>query len=95
MNNDARKAPWGLGGEMIDIGNCIAAYQPKGAASLAESYQNLAAPGWDATDGWTFSGAMLNYPSNEWRCAYCHQVNTAAMLFCGQHENYGCGAPRP
>jgi len=87
MSNDARNTPW-LGGGTINIGNCVAAYQPP-------SYQNLAAHEWNATDGWTFSGAVLNYPSNEWRCAYCHQVNTAAMLFCGQHENYGCGAPRP
>lgn len=43
---------------------CVAAYQPKGAASLAASYTNLANPGtydaapgvaptWDAVGGWT------------------------------------------
>lgn len=47
---------------------CIAAYQPKGAASLAASYVNLAnpgtndaapgvAPGWTAADGWVCSGS--------------------------------------
>lgn len=44
-------------------------FQPKGAASLADSYVNLAnpgtnnatpivAPGWDATSGWIFSGSQ-------------------------------------
>jgi len=52
-------APWWAG--------AIAAYQPKGAASLAASYTNLANPGtynaalgvaptWDALTGWTFNG---------------------------------------
>jgi hypothetical protein len=46
----------------------IAAYQPKGAASLAASYVNLANPGvnnaapgvaptWDAATGWIFNGS--------------------------------------
>ena len=46
---------------------CVAAYQPKGAASLAASYINLANPGtynaalgiapdWDDTNGWKFNG---------------------------------------
>lgn len=46
---------------------CVAAYQPKGAASLAASYVNLANPGtydaapgtaptFDASTGWTFNG---------------------------------------
>ena len=45
----------------------LAAYQPKGAASLAASYTNLVTPGtydtttataptWDATNGWKFNG---------------------------------------
>jgi len=47
---------------------CVAAYQPKGAASLAASYINLANPGtnnaapgtapdWDSTNGWKFNGS--------------------------------------
>jgi hypothetical protein len=59
--------PWYLSGG-IDPANCIAAYQPKGAADLAASYLNLAgssaynaaagnAPDWDATNGWKFNGS--------------------------------------
>lgn len=47
---------------------CLLAYQPKGAASLAASYSNLANPGtndaapgtapdFDASTGWTFNGS--------------------------------------
>lgn len=48
---------------------CLAAYQPKGAASLVLSYQNLARPGindatpaaappdWDSSAGWIFNGS--------------------------------------
>ena len=55
---------WEAGGTI----SCIAAYQPKGAASLAESYLNLENPGtYDASPivaptfntatGWTFNGS--------------------------------------
>lgn len=48
---------------------CVAAYQPKGAASYAASLVNLANPGtydategvaptWDAATGWTFNGTQ-------------------------------------
>jgi len=58
---------WYLAGG-ISSSNCIAAYRPKGAASLAASYSNIANPGtydaalgtaptWDATDGWIFDGS--------------------------------------
>jgi hypothetical protein len=58
--------PWWLSGG-IAAANCIAAYQPKGAADLAASYINLANPGtynaapgvaptWDAVNGWIFPG---------------------------------------
>ncbi len=58
---------WWLSGG-IAAANCIAAYQPKGAVSLAASYSNLASPGtydctvgnepaWDATNGWKFDGS--------------------------------------
>ena len=65
---------WWLSGG-IAAANCIAAYQPKGAASLAASYVNLtgnasynlteisSSPAWDATDGWQFlesGGKYLN-----------------------------------
>lgn len=55
---------WQAGG----ASGCVAAYQPKGAASLAASYVNLANPGtynaapgvaptWDVANGWTGDGA--------------------------------------
>jgi len=57
--------PWYLSGG-IAAANCIAAYQPKGAASYAASKVNLANPGtfdategvaptWDTGVGWTFN----------------------------------------
>lgn len=62
---DAQVDWWLQGG--VPAANCIAAYQPKGAASLAASYVNLANPGtydaapgvaptFDAATGWTFNG---------------------------------------
>lgn len=58
---------WWLAGG-IAAANCIAAYQPKGAADYAASLVNLANPGtynafagadptWGATDGWIGAGA--------------------------------------
>jgi hypothetical protein len=60
-------AAWWLSGG-IAAGNCIAAYQPKGAADLATSYVNLANPGtydastgvaptFNSATGWTFDGS--------------------------------------
>lgn len=57
---------WFLAGG-VNAANCIAAYAPKGAASLAASYTNLANPGtydatttsaptWSAANGWMFDG---------------------------------------
>ena len=66
--------PWYLSGG-IPAANCIAAYQPIGAASLALSYVNLANPGtYDATaptaapdhstaEGWIFDSASSEYLS--------------------------------
>jgi len=62
---------WYLSGD-IPAANCIAAYQPKGAASLALSYINLANPGtynaapgtaptWDAVNGWMFVATSSQY----------------------------------
>jgi hypothetical protein len=59
---------WWLAGG-IDPAVVVAAYQPKGAASLAASYVNLANPGtndaapgvaptFDAATGWTFNGTQ-------------------------------------
>lgn len=62
----AAAVPWWLAGG-VEAANAIAVYQPKGAASLAASYSNLANPGtydaapgvaptWASATGWTFSG---------------------------------------
>jgi hypothetical protein len=59
--------PWWLAGG-IPRTTCLAAYQPKGASSLAGSYTNLATPGinnaapgvaptWDVVNGWKFNGS--------------------------------------
>jgi hypothetical protein len=60
--------PWWLAGG-VSPANVVAAYQPKGAASLAASYINLAnpgafdavpvaVPGWSAAAGWIFTSAQ-------------------------------------
>ncbi len=66
-NSQAKKAGgWWLAGG-IEPDDCIAAYQPKGAASYAASLDNLtgnatydaaagSAPDWDSTNGWKFNG---------------------------------------
>ncbi len=62
---------WWLSGS-VAAANCIAAYAPKGAASQAASYTNLANPGtnnaapgtapmWDATSGWKFLTASAQF----------------------------------
>lgn len=62
---------WWLSGGIASA-NCIAAYQPKGADDLADSYINVANPGtydaapgtaptWDATNGWKFDAASSQY----------------------------------
>lgn len=59
---------WWLSGG-INPANCVAAYQPKGAVSLAASYINLvnsethtiivgSAPTWDYTNGWKFTNTQ-------------------------------------
>ena len=57
----------GAGNYWDGLSNVWAAYQPKGAASLAASYTDLSgngndagvgvAPTWDATNGWKFNGS--------------------------------------
>src|SRR5574338_141498 len=58
----AATAPWWLSGG-VSPPDVVAAYQPKGAANLAESYINLAnpgtynaspavSPGWSSLTGW-------------------------------------------
>jgi len=61
--------PWWLAGG-VAAANCVAAYQPKGAASYAASKINLANPGtydategvapsWDVATGWAFNGSTM------------------------------------
>jgi hypothetical protein len=73
--------PWYLAGGVAKA-NCIAAYQPKGAASLAASYVNRVTPGtqdaapgvaptFNAATGWTFNGTTQYLttglnPGNAW-----------------------------
>lgn len=64
--------PWYLAGG-VPLANCVAAYQPKGAANLAASYINLANPGtydctapvaaptFNASTGWSFASASSQY----------------------------------
>jgi len=68
ISTGAVVTPWWLSGG-IPAANCIAAFQPKGAASLAASYVNLAsggatwdaapgdAPGFNTATGWDFNGS--------------------------------------
>jgi hypothetical protein len=61
---------WWLSGG-ISAANCIAAYQPKGAASYAASLTDLSgtgndategtAPDWSSADGWDFDSANTEY----------------------------------
>lgn len=62
---------WWTAGGIASL-TCVAAYQPKGAASLALSYINLASPGtynaapgtaptWDVVNGWKFLTASSQY----------------------------------
>ena len=65
-------AAWYLAGG-VSAANCVAAYQPKGAADYATSKVNLANPGtynatdgtayptWAAATGWTFTGVSSQY----------------------------------
>lgn len=71
--------PWYLSGG-VSASSCVAAYKPKGAASLAASYNNLANSSyaltvgatvpWDSTNGWKFNenGYLKTgiIPTNNW-----------------------------
>lgn len=64
--------PWWLVRGFIDPSHCIAAFQPKGAASYLDSLTNLANPGvfditemtaptWDAVNGWKLDDAFSQW----------------------------------
>jgi len=96
-NSQAKKAGgWWLAGG-IDPDDCIAAYQPKGAASYAASKVNLANPGtydatdgtvypsWNATDGWIYSGKALLFFTN------IAVPKDQSWSFIGRYSNQGAG----
>jgi len=78
---------WWLSGG-IAAANCIAAYQPKGAADYATSKVNLANPGtydaadgaayptWDASTGWTFVKANSQYLNT----GYVPTINAGSII---------------
>ena len=84
-------AGWWLSGG-ISAANCIAAYQPKGAASYAASKINLANPGtydlqeynspsWDSTNGWGVGGSSGYFdtgitPASTWSVAVRYSNET-------------------
>lgn len=57
-------APWWLSGGIAAV-NCIAAYTPKGAVSLAASYDNNAAPGNGLPDG-TYDAMVVQGRTPAW-----------------------------
>jgi len=77
--------PWYLSGG-VDAANCVAAYQPIGAADYAASKVNLANsgtydaaagndPDWDDTNGWKFNG-IDNYLD----CTYLYSAVSGACV---------------
>jgi len=85
---------WLTGG--IPAANCMAAYEPKGAASLAASYTNLnnpgandaylgVAPGWSAALGWIATGTQYLrtglYPTQTWSVIVQYSASTWDALF--------------
>lgn len=91
-------ASWWLAG---GASGCVAAYQPKGAASLAASYVNLANPGtYDAapgvaptlSSGWVFNGStqylLSNIPAGQKPCTFIARINLTNLT----SEHTICGA---
>ena len=81
---------WDLNGT---ITSCVAAYQPKGAASYAASLTDLSGnsndatevsgsePGWGASTGWTFNGSQHLKSVNDTVCVFIR------MAFTGTKSN--------
>lgn len=84
---------------------CVAAYQPKGAASLATSYVNLANPGtydaapgtaptFDTATGWTFNGSTQYLtsginPSGGWTMFVAFNSASASGYIAGRRVASG------
>lgn len=70
MGGAAVAVPWYLAGG-VSAANCLAAYQPKGAADYAASLMDLTGnsnsategttPDWDITNGWSFDASNSEY----------------------------------
>lgn len=99
LTGGGEETPWWLAGG-ISAGDVVAAYQPKGAASLAASYVNLANPGtydltspseptWDAATGWAFgSGRHLRSGiilANRTGTVVVRFTNVTSGALCGCH----------
>lgn len=82
---------WWTVGNLIPASSCIAAWQPKGAASLTDSYINLANPGcppvievaptFDPFIGWTFNGSTQYLLARFYTRAlmsYCVRISNCA-----------------
>lgn len=74
--------PWWLSGG-VAAANCLAAYTPKGAASLAASYDNNAAPGNGLADG-TYDAALGVAPTfaaaTGWTATGTEYLNTGIVV---------------
>ncbi len=91
--------PWYLAGGVAKA-TCLAAYQAIGAASLAESYVNLANPGtynlsggvaptWAAETGWTFDGSSQYKLTGITPAAGAAQTMSMIARFSGVTGNTG------
>lgn len=90
---------WWLSGG-IAAANCVAAYQPKGAADYAASLVNLANSGtydaangtayptWDGTSGWKFASASSQYLTTG-VVPLGNQTWSAVVRFSNNSTNYG------
>lgn len=106
IQRESAAVSWWLSGG-ISAANCIAAYQPKGAASYAASKVNLANPGtydagdgsayptWNATDGWIFVTKYLTtgiVPTDNFSCVVRFS-NTVNNGECFMLSSLKTGAP--
>lgn len=97
-HSSAPAVPWYLAGG-VTASNCLAAYQPKGAADYAASKVNLANPGtyncadgaafpaWDATNGWQFAAASTQYLNTGLKADACAKTGSFIIRLASQGAN--------
>ena len=97
-HSSAPAIPWSLAGG-VTAANCLAAYQPKGAADYAASKVNLANPGtyncsdgaaypaWDATNGWQFVTASSQYLNTGLKADTCAKTGSFLSRLASQLGN--------